>query len=57
MVSQTHKMSASLLAMAECVVAAILAKVRAVTHLFEIPDGYEDTTGFHFGSPDAKERE
>lgn len=45
-----NKTSVSLLAMAALVIAAIAAKVRASVDA-QAPEGYEDESGFHFGSP------
>jgi hypothetical protein len=45
-----NKASISLLALATLVVAAIAAKIRATAEA-QAPEGYEDATGFHFGSP------
>jgi hypothetical protein len=45
-----NKASISLLAMATLVIAAIAAKIRATAEA-QAPEGYEDATGFHFGSP------
>jgi hypothetical protein len=45
-----NKASVSLLAMATLVIAAIAAKVRATAEA-QAPEGYEDASGFHFGSP------
>jgi hypothetical protein len=47
------KTSFSLLAMVTLVFAAIAAKVRA-TAKARVAEGYEDESGFHFGSPSAK---
>ena len=44
-----NKASVSLLAMATVLIAAIAAKIRA-TAAAEAPEGYEDASGFHFGS-------
>jgi hypothetical protein len=44
-----NKASVSLLAMAALVIAAIAAKVRATVDA-QAPVGYEDETGFHFGT-------
>jgi hypothetical protein len=49
-----NKTSFSLLAMTALVIAAILAKIRA-TFEAQAPEGYEDATGFHFGTPDHRE--
>ncbi|HEY3864207.1 MAG TPA: hypothetical protein VGO59_20240 [Verrucomicrobiae bacterium] len=48
-----NKASVSLLAMATIVIAAIAAKIRA-TAKAQAPEGYEDASGFHFGSPDRE---
>jgi hypothetical protein len=45
-----NKTSVSLLAMAALVIAAIAAKIRASVEA-QAPEGYEDESGFHFGSP------
>jgi hypothetical protein len=45
-----NKTSVSLLAMAALVIAALAAKVRASVDA-QAPEGYEDESGFHFGSP------
>jgi hypothetical protein len=49
-----NKASVSLLAMATLVIAAIAAKIRASAEA-QVPEGYEDATGFHFGHPDFEE--
>ena len=49
-----NKTSVSLLAMATLVIAAIAAKIRATAEA-QAPEGYEDATGFHFGSPSVKD--
>jgi len=43
----------SLTAMATLVIAAIAAKVRATIDA-QVPEGYEDESGFHFGSQNLK---
>jgi hypothetical protein len=48
-----NKASVSLLAMATLLIAAIAAKIRATAEA-QAPEGYEDASGFHFGSPDSK---
>jgi hypothetical protein len=48
-----NKASVSLLALAALVIAAIAAKVRATVES-QAPVGYEDETGFHFGTPSGK---
>ena len=45
-----NKASLPLLALATLALAAIYAKIRAAA-LAQAPEGYEDATGFHFGSP------
>jgi len=40
--------------MATLVIAAIAAKIRASAEA-QVPEGYEDATGFHFGHPDFEE--
>jgi hypothetical protein len=47
--NSVNKASVSLLAMAALVMAAIAAKIRASVEA-QVPEGYEDATGFHFGS-------
>jgi hypothetical protein len=49
-----NKASVSLLAMAALVIAAIAAKIRATVEA-QAPEGYEDATGFHFGSTDSED--
>jgi hypothetical protein len=49
-----NKTSLSLLAMATLVIAAVGAKIRATIEA-QAPEGYQDATGFHFGSPDSKD--
>ena len=51
--NSVNKASVSLLAMATLVIAAIAAKLRAAAEA-QAPEGYEDTDGFHFGSPTSK---
>jgi len=48
-----NKATVSLLTIATLVIAAIAAKVRATLNA-QAPEGYEDESGFHFGSPDFK---
>jgi hypothetical protein len=48
--SSVNKASVSFLALAALVIAAIAAKIRATAEA-QVPEGYEDATGFHFGSP------
>jgi len=43
----------SLMTIATLVIAAISAKVRA-TFDAQVPEGYEDESGFHFGTPDFR---
>lgn len=43
-----NKASLPLLAMAMLIVAALVAKIRALA-MEQAPEGYEDATGFHFG--------
>jgi|HubBroStandDraft_1064217.scaffolds.fasta_scaffold1102478_1 hypothetical protein len=52
--NSVNKASISLLAMATLVIAAIYAKIRATAEA-QAPEGYEDATGFHFGSPNFEE--
>ena len=47
--SMDNKVSFSLLAMLTVAAAAIMAKVRATAET-QIPEGYEDENGFHFGA-------
>jgi hypothetical protein len=49
-----NKASVPLLAVAMMLIAAIFAKIRAAA-LAQAPEGYEDATGFHFGSPDSED--
>jgi hypothetical protein len=51
--STINKASVPFLAIAMVILAAIAAKVRATVNA-QVPEGYEDETGFHFGSPDFK---
>ena len=44
-----NKASVSLLAIATLMIAAIATKIRASIEA-QVPQGYEDETGFHFGS-------
>jgi hypothetical protein len=53
MVSTINKASVPFLALVAVVLAAIAAKVRAAINA-QVPEGYEDETGFHFGTPDLK---
>jgi hypothetical protein len=48
-----NKTTFSLLAMASLVIATIASKVRAVIDV-QLPEGYEDESGFHPGSPTFK---
>jgi hypothetical protein len=43
----------TLMTMATMALSAIAAKVRATIDA-QVPEGYEDETGFHFGTPDFK---
>jgi hypothetical protein len=47
------KTTFSLLARASLVIETIASKVRAVVDA-QLPEGYEDESGFHFGSPTFK---
>lgn len=49
-----NKASVPLLAMATLVIAAIAAKIRATAEA-QVPVGYENATGFHFGQPGGEE--
>jgi hypothetical protein len=49
-----NKASISILTMATLVIATIAAKIRAAAEA-QSPEGYEDATGFHFGSPNFKD--
>jgi hypothetical protein len=51
--STVNKATIPFLAIAMLVIAAIAAKVRATVSA-QVPEGYEDETGFHFGSPTFK---
>jgi hypothetical protein len=53
MVTTVNKASVPFLALAMLVIAAIAAKIRASINA-QVPEGYEDETGFHFGTPDLK---
>jgi len=48
-----NKASVSFFALALLVIAAVAAKIRAAIDA-QVPEGYEDETGFHFGSPNLK---
>lgn len=48
-----NKASFSFLALATIIIAAIGAKIRATVDS-QVPEGYEDENGFHFGSSDPK---
>jgi hypothetical protein len=47
--NSVNKASVSLLAMATLIIAAVAAKIRATAEA-QVPEGYEDANGFHFGS-------
>jgi len=49
-----NKTTFSLLAMASMVMAMIASKVRAVVDE-QLPEGYEDESGFHPGTPTFKD--
>jgi hypothetical protein len=49
--NSVNKATFSILAIATLVMAAIAAKVRATVNA-QLPEGYEDESGFHFGAPD-----
>jgi hypothetical protein len=51
--NNVNKATVSLLAMATLIIAAVAAKIRATVSA-QAPEGYEDETGFHFGSPTFK---
>jgi len=53
MVSTMNKASVPFFALVMLVIAAIAAKIRATVKA-QVPEGYEDETGFHFGTPDLK---
>jgi hypothetical protein len=44
----------TVMAMATMVLSAIAAKVRATVDA-QVPEGYEDESGFHFGKPDSRD--
>jgi hypothetical protein len=48
-----NKATFSLMAIATLVFAAIMAKVHAAVNS-QVPEGYEDEAGFHFGSPTSR---
>lgn len=48
-----NKATVSLLTIATLVIAAVAAKLRATINA-QAPEGYEDESGFHFGTPDFK---
>jgi len=48
-----NKATLSILTIATVVIAAIAAKMRAAANA-QAPEGYEDESGFHFGSPNFK---
>jgi hypothetical protein len=52
--NSVNKASVSLLAMTTLIIAAIAAKIRASAEA-QAPEGYEDATGFHFGTPNAED--
>ena len=49
-----NKASVSLLAIATLMIAALATKIRASIEA-QIPQGYEDETGFHLGAPNLKD--
>jgi hypothetical protein len=51
--STMNKASVPFFALALLVIAAVAAKIRAAIDA-QVPEGYEDETGFHFGSPNLK---
>jgi hypothetical protein len=54
MVNTVNKASVPLLALVTMVIVALVAKIRATIEA-QTPEGYEDGTGFHFGSPDHED--
>ena len=48
-----NKTTFSLFAMASLVIATIASKVRAAFDA-QLPEGYEDESGFHYGAPTSK---
>lgn len=44
----------SLMTIATLVIAAVAAKIRATVNA-QMPVGYEDEAGFHFGSPEFRD--
>jgi hypothetical protein len=48
-----NKATFSFLAVATLIIAAIMAKVRATVES-QVPEGYEDEAGFHFGPPNFR---
>ena len=48
--NSVNKATVPFLAIAMIIIAAIAAKVRATINA-QVPEGYEDEAGFHFGSP------
>jgi hypothetical protein len=53
MVTTINKASVPFFTVVMMVIAALAAKVRASVNA-QMPEGYEDETGFHFGQPDFK---
>ena len=53
-VNKASEASVSLLAMATLVIAAVAAKIRATAEA-QVPEGYEDDGGFHFGSENSRD--
>ena len=51
--STINKASVPFLTVAMVIIAAVAAKIRATVDA-QVPEGYEDETGFHFGHPDFK---
>ena len=52
-ITAVNKSTVSFLTIASVVIAAVAAKVRATIDA-QVPEGYEDESGFHFGSADFK---
>lgn len=48
--SSINRASDSVLTVATLIVTALAAKIRSAAKV-EIPEGYEDATGFHIGDP------
>ena len=51
--SMNKAATVTLMTIATLIIAAVAAKIRATINA-QVPEGYEDESGFHFGHPDFR---